>query len=125
MAPTAKAPRAGPHQPQRASAVVGVATVATPIVAAAATAVRGFLMASPQAMESKGHGQPDPASNCPTPLLSGAPPAPDAALNAAIIGRPTASAPLPHRSAPFLSREPRLSLAPHPRSRCFFVEHPR
>src|SRR5690349_7620225 len=48
MAPTAKAPRPGPHQPQRASAVVGAATVATPIVAAAATAVRVFLMASPQ-----------------------------------------------------------------------------
>src|SRR5207244_11192337 len=43
-APTAKPPSAGPHQPlERASAVVGVATPAAAIVAAA-RAVRSFLM---------------------------------------------------------------------------------
>src|SRR5262249_3115626 len=42
--PTAKPPSAGPHQPlQRASAVVGVATGATAMIAAA-RAVRNFLM---------------------------------------------------------------------------------
>ena len=42
---------AGPHQPQRASAVVGVATAATAIVVAAVRAVRDFLMASPMSVE--------------------------------------------------------------------------
>src|SRR3977135_2752010 len=49
-APRAKPPSAGPHQPplHRASAVVGVATVATAMVVAAVRAVRDFLMASPR-----------------------------------------------------------------------------
>jgi hypothetical protein len=41
----AKPPSAGPHQPQRASAVLGVATVATAIALAAVRAITGFLMA--------------------------------------------------------------------------------
>src|SRR2546421_10901892 len=51
IAPTAKPPSAGPHQPPLlhwASAVVGVATAATAMVVAALRAVRDFLMASPQ-----------------------------------------------------------------------------
>jgi hypothetical protein len=54
MAPAAKPPMmAGPHHPRRASAVVGVATAAMAIVAAAATAVRVVLMTLPRrAMKS-------------------------------------------------------------------------
>src|SRR5215510_12485831 len=57
MAPSANAPMAGPHQPQRASAVVGVATVATASVPAAARAVRVFFMGSPLCELERGDGQ--------------------------------------------------------------------
>src|SRR5438132_12351067 len=51
IAPTAKPPSAGPHQPPLlhwASAVLGVATAATAMVVAALRAVKDFLMASPR-----------------------------------------------------------------------------
>src|SRR5262249_17732051 len=54
---------AGPHQPQRASAVVGAESVATAMVAAAATAVRVFLITSPPC-ESKGNGQREHCGGC-------------------------------------------------------------
>src|ERR1700724_2650780 len=56
-APRAKPPIAGPHpqRPQRASAVVVVATVASPRLVAATRAVRDFLILRHLAVTSRGN----------------------------------------------------------------------